>query len=158
MSIFKVQELKKPSVFQKVLKRSPKENAIIEINNLLAQNEDKLEELQLEDIANITKKYKLNLGKKFKSFRLELFQQYVDYCLEDKRLDEDEIRSFEHLKNLLFLSDSEIKQIITRKSEQIFQKETQKQFKTHSWIKKKLKYLKLLKMPCLFPMPQPKLW
>src|SRR5690606_40167243 len=112
MTIFNVKELKRPSTVQKILKRTPKENALIEINNLLADNQDDLSKISLEDIEQITKRYKVNLGKKFKQFRLDLFQKYIEHCLADNRLDDGEIASFQHLKYLLLLSDSETRLIL----------------------------------------------
>ncbi len=126
MTIFTLKELKKPTSVQKILQRKPKENAIIEINNLLAEKQDNLSQIELEDIEKITKKYNVSLDKEFKNFRLELFEKYLDHCLEDHKLDDEEIASFVHLKNLLFLADSEIKYILQRKTHPIFNKEVKK--------------------------------
>ncbi len=126
MTIFTLKELKKASVVQKLLKRTPKENAIIEINNLLADNQDDLSKIKLEDIEQITKKYKVNLDKKFKEFRLDLFQKYLEHCLADHKLDNEEVESFMHLSKLLFLTDSEIRQVLRAKTQWIFNEEVKK--------------------------------
>ena len=126
MANFILKDLKRPSLVQKLLKRIPKENAVIEINNLIAKNQENLTKISLEEIEQITKKYKINLNKKFKIFRLDLFHKYLDYCLTDQTLDEDEIASIGHLSKLLYLSDSEIKNILSAKTQRIFNQEVQK--------------------------------
>lgn len=145
MSIFTLKELKNPSVIQKLLKRSPKENAIIEINNLLAHNQDNLENLGIDDIERIAKKYKVNLDKKFKTFRIELFEKYINNCLADHKLDENEIASFSHLKQLLCLSDSEINQILERKTQLIFKQEAGKAVEDGNIDSEEKKNLEILK-------------
>lgn len=123
MSIFKLKENKKPSLIGKILKRTPKENALIEINNLFVENEDDLTKVTLEQIQEITDKYKLKLNKKFKALRLDLFRKYIHHCLEDHVIDEDEINTFLHLKKLLHLTDVEIKQVLNFETKKLYDQE-----------------------------------
>ena len=60
MNIFKIRENKKPSLIGKLLKRTPKENALVEINNLFVENQNDLTKVSLEQIQEISEKYKLN--------------------------------------------------------------------------------------------------
>ena len=123
MSIFKIKGNKKPSLIGKILKRTPKENALIDINNLFVKNEDDLTKVSLEQIQEITEKYKLKLNKKFKALRLDLFRKYIDHCLKDHAIDENEINTFLHLKKLLHLTDLEIKQVLNVETKKLYDQE-----------------------------------
>lgn len=52
-SLYKKIELKQPKFFQKLLKNEPEENAIAELNNILASRQ--IKEISLDDIENIVK-------------------------------------------------------------------------------------------------------
>ena len=123
MSIFKIKENKKPSLIGRILKRTPKENALIEINNLFVKNEDDLTKVSLEQVQEITDKYKIKLTKKFKALRLDLFRTYIHHCLEDQVIDESEINTFLHLKKLLHLKDVEIKQVLNFETNKLYDQE-----------------------------------
>ncbi len=126
MSIFELKKNKKPSLIGRILKKTPKENALIEINNLFAKNEKDLTKVTLEQIEKITEKYNLKLNKKFKFLRLELFKKYINHCLKDQKIDEDEIKTFLHLKKLLHLTDTEIKKILSFETKKIYNSEVKK--------------------------------
>lgn len=126
MSIFKIKENKKPSIIGKILKRTPKENALIEINNLFVENEGDLTKVRLEQIEEITDKFKLKLNKKFRTLRLDLFRKYIQHCLEDHVIDDNEINTFLHLKKLLYLTEGEIKQILSLETKNLYDQEVKK--------------------------------
>ncbi|RIV31532.1 hypothetical protein D2V08_13885 [Flagellimonas lutimaris] len=123
MSIFTTKESKKPSFFDKILNRTPKENAIIEINNLFVENEDDLTKVNLEHIREIADRYKIKLNKKFKALRFELFRKYVHHCLEDQVIDQDEVNTIQHLKKLLHLTEADIKHVLDFETKKIFDRE-----------------------------------
>ncbi len=120
MKIFQFKENKKQNFIDKILKKTPKENAIIEINNLFVKNEDNLTAVKLEDINLIADKYKVNINNKFKNLRIDLFRQYIIHCLQDLKIDEEEITTFQHLKKILYLTDLEIKQVIDFETKNIY--------------------------------------
>ena len=62
-NIYTKLELQSSGFFQKLLKNELRENALIEINNLLATKS--IKEIQLEEIEAISAKYKINLHEKF---------------------------------------------------------------------------------------------
>jgi uncharacterized tellurite resistance protein B-like protein len=123
MSIFTPKKSKKPSFIDKILKRAPKENAIIEINNLLVENEDDLIKVNLGHIQEIADRYKIKLSKKFKPLRFELFRKYIHHCLEDQVIDENEVNTIQHLKELLYLTDAEVKHMLDFETKKIFDRE-----------------------------------
>ncbi len=107
---FEIQELKKPTIFNKIIRSIPKENALIEINNLLAKSKDILN-VQPDDIIFIVNKYKINLVKKFKNELLNIYGKYLSYCLKDKHLSDEELNSLSHLKRLLLLNDNDVNKV-----------------------------------------------
>lgn len=59
MAIYDKQELISPSFFQRLLKLLPKENYIIEVQNLLAENNNNILLVNKEKIDYLNKKYKV---------------------------------------------------------------------------------------------------
>lgn len=119
-SPFSFIELKKASFFKKLLNTNPKENAIIEINNLFATKP--LTTIQSTEILNISDKYKVNLPLEFPDSLLKFYETYLKECIKDSILTEDEIKDLAHLKNLLALSDLEIKKIHNQIAGEIYKK------------------------------------
>lgn len=126
MGIFQHQENKKPSILGRILKKTPKENALIEINNILLENEDDLTKVTPEQIQDIANKYKLRLDKKFAATRIGLFRKYIHHILEDHMIDEDEQKTFLHLKKILHLKDVEVKRVLNFETRKIYEREVKK--------------------------------
>ena len=82
-NLYQLDEFHKKSYFQRLLKKEPKENALIEVNNLLASKE--LNEIKHEDIESISLKYKVDLYKSFSVELKEFYQRYQRSCIKCKR-------------------------------------------------------------------------
>ena len=50
MNVYEKKQLVKPSFFQRLFKKHPKQNFIIELENILAENEDKLLSIKESEI------------------------------------------------------------------------------------------------------------
>lgn len=98
MSVYQKIELKEQSFFQKLFKQFPKENYIYEIQNLLAENENDLLSIDIGQVSKLQQKYKVGI-QEFQQEREFLLNEYIDFCLVDKSLSNDE------MKILYFLSD-----------------------------------------------------
>jgi hypothetical protein len=122
MEIYKSQELKKPSLIQKLFGKVPTENGLIEINNLFASNQTDIEKISLDNIIEIAEKYKINLKKKFKAQRLELFAKYLHHCLIDSKLEDSEIISLKHVKDILLLNEKETQELLKNETEKLYSK------------------------------------
>ena len=120
MTIYKEKELENPTFFQKLFKKQPEENALIEINNLLAKNQDNLMKVTLENIIEIGERYKLDLKSKDHQKRVDLYSKYLDHCLKDKKIDKNEIEVLEHLKHILLLNDSVTQKLLKAETEKIY--------------------------------------
>ena len=107
--LYPITALKKPNFFQRLFKLTPKENAIIEINNLLGSKS--LDSIVIEDIASIAMRYNVDLHRKFNSRLVELYQRYLQRCLSDNILSEEELRALNLLKHLLALTDTEVTEL-----------------------------------------------
>lgn len=116
--IYAKQALKKRTFFQKMLGQKPKENALIEINNLLAEKDLRL--ITVDEIHNITNKYGVNLISDFGEDTFIFYRNYLTSCLEDKFLSEEEIEDLKNLKKILGLSDKDVNQIHAEMSGSIY--------------------------------------
>jgi len=105
---FKARPLKKPNFLQRLLRRLPGENALAEINNLLADN---LRAVSLEEVQEVGERYKVNLARKFPGELENFYSDYLRYCLVDKKLSAEEERDLIHLKSILSLNDKAVDRI-----------------------------------------------
>jgi hypothetical protein len=101
---FQVRPLRSPSLLRKLLKQPLEENAVIEINNLLATME--LEQITIATLHHITQRYKLDV---FKIFALNMQEFYVVYLyFALPRNKPDLAKKLTHLQQLLQLHDEHI--------------------------------------------------
>ena len=93
---FRIRSAKTQSFVQRLVGGKPKENAIIEINNLLAGAKG-IQDVTDESIQRIADAYKVNLQKEFPKELESLYEEYLGYCLSDKVLTDLylELRSLE---------------------------------------------------------------
>ena len=119
-NLYPITPLKKPNFFQRLFKITPKENAIIEINNLLGSRP--LYTIEVDEIEVIAARYKVNLHRKFNSRLMGLYQRYLQRCLSDNNLSEDELNALNSLKHLLALSDNEVTELHNKLVSDIYRK------------------------------------
>lgn len=97
------------SFFQRLFGQHPEENAVIELNNLLAARP--IKEIRVNDIAQIEEQYKISLEKEFSLNLQEFYAVYLNQCLQDKILSDEELDELKHLKKILALDDKIIANI-----------------------------------------------
>lgn len=105
-SLFAQANLSERSFFQKIFKQHPPENAVKEVNNLLASQP--LLQISRREIEAVEKKHSVNIKKEFKLNLEEFYAVYLNHCLKDKSLSEDELKELKHLKTILNLDDKSI--------------------------------------------------
>jgi hypothetical protein len=110
--IFEKRQLISPSFFQKLLKIKPKENCIIEINNLLSQKD--ISDITLEEIQSIITTYKINLQKDFQKESLSFYQKYLEFHLKNSNSLASAVFNLEKLIKLLNLDENETKNIFDK--------------------------------------------
>ncbi|MBX9853197.1 MAG: hypothetical protein K2X86_15745 [Cytophagaceae bacterium] len=108
-NVFQIVPLQKQSFLQKLLKQHPEDNAIIELNNLLATKQVK--EISKTDLSKLSSKYKVNLLKFFPRNIEEFYAVYLNHYLKDKILSKEESENLTHLKLILGLNDQAVKKL-----------------------------------------------
>ncbi len=91
-----------PTLFQRLFRRPIKENAIIEITNLLAENP--IRSLSLTQVAAILKTYDLAFSDVMDSF-LDLFRRVLGHAAADRELSAEDREDLAHLQMILNLPD-----------------------------------------------------
>lgn len=104
--VFLTKELKRPNIFQKLFRQPPKENALIEVNNLLASKN--IRDITEAEMSDISEKYKLNLHQTFLANFLEMYAAQLKYALIDEKLTEEELEELRALKDLFGLSQRQV--------------------------------------------------
>jgi hypothetical protein len=119
-NIFQTTSLSETSFFQRLFKQLPQENAIIELNNLFASKD--ILSITTSDINSIEEQYEIRLNKEFKLNLEEFYAVYLNYCLADKILNEDEIKDLNHIKSILNLDDKTIDKLHSKIGEIVYKK------------------------------------
>ena len=107
---FAVLTEKTPNLLHRLLRKEPKENAIVAINNLLAHASHPSEVAE-PAVQEVAERYTVNLQRSFSSELQELYAQFLRHCLEDQSLSEREVTELAHLKQILGLTDSQVGEI-----------------------------------------------
>lgn len=119
-TIFQNVALVDRSFFQKLFKQLPIENALIELNNLLASYPVK--EISKEQISEIENRYEVILKQEFKLNLEEFYAVYLNFSLADKGLSKADIEELDHLRNILSLSDQTIENLHHKIGEVLYRK------------------------------------
>lgn len=122
-NLFQIQPLSDTSFLQQLFKQFPQENAVIELNNLLATKAIKT--ISKTEIEAIEERYNLSLHKEFKLNLEEFYAVYLNHCLADKVLNEQELSELNHLKHILELDDKSIDKLHAKLGESIYKKSFQ---------------------------------
>lgn len=111
--VFENHPLIKRSFFQRLFRQEPEENAIIELNNLLASR--KIATITNDDIKSIESRYGLNLRKEFRLNLEEFYLVYLNYRLKsDFLLSDSDRNDLRHLEMILGLSTNRISQLVQK--------------------------------------------
>jgi uncharacterized tellurite resistance protein B-like protein len=98
----------KRSLFQRIFRRPVKENAIIEITNLLA--EKPIQAVSMPEIAAILSAHGLGFGEARAQF-LYLVRKVVEHLGADRELSESDRQDLAHLQRILELSDVDMTEV-----------------------------------------------
>ncbi len=119
-TIFQNVPLVNTSFFQKLFKQLPMENGVIELNNLLAAYP--IKEISKEHISEIEERYQISLVHEFRLNLEEFYAVYLNFCLSNKSLNDDDIASLSHLKFLLSLNDETVEKLNHKIGEIVYKK------------------------------------
>ena len=96
--------LQEGTLLQRLLGRRLRENAWIEVNNLLASAES-VRDVRPEQVAWVSAKYNMPFRGELCGRLERLYRDYLLYCLADRRLSPEELNDLAHLKRILRLTD-----------------------------------------------------
>ncbi len=122
--IYNKQDLKKATFLQKVLGQRIKENALIELNNLLADHE--LNQITLEQVYATGDKYGVNFKTDYVAETTDFYKTYLNGCLSDKVLSETELDDLRELKRILQMNDKQVEEIHRELAGKIYKIEVEK--------------------------------
>lgn len=122
-NVYKLHPLHKPSLLQRCFRQVPEENAVIEVNNLLATK--MIVQISLQEIRAIEQRYQLRLNFVYPRNLEEFYAVYLNHCLADKQLDNEELNALRHLQQLLGLSEQQVSQLHTWLGESIYRQSFQ---------------------------------
>ena len=120
-NLFTIQELQSSTFFQRLLKKAPKVNAFIEVNNLLARSKS-VKEIKIDDIEEISARYNVDLHSTFIEQFKGLYERYLKKCFEDEVLTDNEIEELNHLRDILILKDYDVSELHEKLAGNIYKK------------------------------------
>jgi hypothetical protein len=89
-----------PTLWQRLLHRRPRENAFVEVNNLLAAAPS-VRAIDATDVQRICRLHRVELRGPIAGRFERLYRDYLLYCLEDRHLSDDELADLQHLRVVL---------------------------------------------------------
>ncbi|WP_157977217.1 hypothetical protein [Taibaiella helva] len=110
-NVYQVHPLQGRSLLQRCFGQVPEDNAIIEVNNLLATKP--IRSIDVYDIRAVEHRYKLRLMLVYPRNLEEFYAVYLNHCLADKQLDNEELDNLRHLQYILGLSNKQTEQLHT---------------------------------------------
>ena len=111
--------LSRRTILQRALRKLPRDNAWIEVNNLLA-DADEVRDVRPEQVARIAEKYQMPFSREFCGRLERLYRDYLLHCLADGRLSPDELSDLAHLKRILRLHDRALCDIHEKVARQVY--------------------------------------
>lgn len=144
MKIYNKINLIKPNFFQKLLNISPKGNFVLELQNLLAENEENISAIKIDDIEQLKNKYKVKKTD-FRTSRESLFEKYRSFCFHEENFTEINKSQLIFLCNLLDLDLTSLKSKISEKEKLFFTERVRKIFSQFDLSDSNLKEIEELK-------------
>lgn len=124
MSIYAIQNLTRRSIFQKIFKIFPKRDFIVELQNLLAKNENDVLSIAPHDVEVLKTKYKIKEND-FTAEKKSLLDKYISFCFRDKSLSQEEKDVLYHLCHILNVNDEYLTYQIQEEGKHIYRLKVQ---------------------------------
>lgn len=121
---FKYKPLLKENFIQQLFWTKENDNAIIELNNLLASKP--IRDITISDVIQIEVAYKVNFKRSLKKNLLEFYNIVLMSYLQDSNLSEIEKSELRGLKLLFNLTDSDVKDIHVEFTSRLFKEKLEK--------------------------------
>lgn len=106
------------SFLQRVFNQYPEENAVIELNNLLAS--EHVRSITKDDIIAIEKKYNIDLQREFYLNLEEFYAVFFNYYLRNGKLGKEEKENLQHLISVLGISSDSVQRLNIKIGEGVY--------------------------------------
>lgn len=116
MSILERRELVKQNAIQRLFKKLPVANYLIELNNSIVEYENNLLDYPLSKCTELKEKYKIKKNEHVVSEKERIANLFLDYYLTDEIIDEKEIAQINILRQILEFNDSKMKKLLDDKA------------------------------------------
>jgi Chloroplast envelope transporter len=126
MNGLEIIDLNKGSFMQRLLNKEPKENAYVEINNLIASTPTK--DIEKQQILSILERHKISY-EKGKSRLIGIYTQILKHFLKDFIISDSELGELQRLQEILWFDKVKISKINSAVINPIFQKFVRDAFK-----------------------------
>lgn len=140
--VFKEHPLIVQSWMQRLLKQYPQENAILEVNNLLAHKE--ITAITKTELEHIEHKYGLSLHKTFPLNLEEFYGVTLNYYIKSGSFSTKERSILTHLRSLLELSTDQVKFLHQSIAEPFYKEQVKKRVDSITFKREDNTYLKNL--------------
>lgn len=103
---------KQPNYFHKLLGIKVKQNALIEIYNLILNHREDILSLSYSEISQISNKYSIHLQKSFRKERMQIYHRFLKHCVSKPRINERSVEELKHLSVLLELNELDCREAL----------------------------------------------
>lgn len=104
--VYQQKNLLRPSLMQRIFGQQPSENAIIEVNNILATQSTAM--ITKEQTAEIGNRYGIILMEEFRLNMEEFYAVMLNDLIQDLKLEPGDRKKLEHLQQILALEDNQV--------------------------------------------------
>ena len=117
-TLFQTVPLVQRGFFQKIFGQHPDQNAVIELNNLLATKD--IKNITADEVLAIETKHNISLSEEFPLNLEEFFATYLNQCERNKTSDNSQQENLKHLQLILKLSDETTAHLYQKVGEGIY--------------------------------------
>lgn len=140
--LFRTVPLKTRSLFQKIFRQYPQENAVIELNNLLAGTP--VRSIQVNDIREIEQRHGVSLYGEFRLNLEEFYAVFFNDCLKNYILSQEDREKLLHLKHILLLDDKTVNELQLKIGQQVYRRALKESIVDNRLTEEKRRFLKTL--------------
>lgn len=122
---FQHREIEERTFTDRLLRRPHRENALIELTNLLVGGILTVTPTQIQQIEET---YEVDLSDDFQDERADIFRRYLAYCYRDRGIGQSEREQLHRLISLLHLNDTVAREIAERTQRELYREAVQEVF------------------------------
>jgi flavin-binding protein dodecin len=129
---------------------SGRRQAIREIEDLLGGAE-RVREVSREQVAEIAARHGVELGQSLHTARKSLYRRYLEHCLQDQAVSEEESADLVHLRQLLQLGDADVAEVQDHVTQVVYGRAIEQVLADHRLDPDEEQFLKRLRQDLAVP-------